>query len=389
LIAFEELRFKDFITLQRGFDLPKKKRTTGEYPVIGSTSVDGYHNEFKVKKPGVVTGRSGSLGEALYVSKDFWPLNTTLWVRDFKGNNPKFVYYFLKTMDLARYNAGVGVPTLNRNHLDNIQVRIPERENQDKIVDTLSCLDDLAELDLRRIGILEELAKNLHNEWFVHLRYPRNKTIKIAEPKNGRMPTTRKLQKLSDVCSLITDGTHDTPKPVEEGYFLVMGKNIKNGFIDFSGCYKISKEDHKKVIQRSKPEKGDILFTNIGTLGNTALVDQNFEFSIKNVALLKPLKPFYSTFLFLQLSSKMGSESLLQRSSGTSQRFLGLAMLRNSSLIFPADETLLEFDRIMSPIFLLRSILWERIQATREIRDLLLPKLLSGEIDVNDVSPSD
>lgn len=82
------MKFGEFVTLQRGFDLPKRKRILGDYPVVGSTSVDGYHNAFKVKKPGVATGRSGSLGEVLYIKKDFWPLNTTLWVRDFRGNNP-------------------------------------------------------------------------------------------------------------------------------------------------------------------------------------------------------------------------------------------------------------------------------------------------------------
>jgi type I restriction enzyme S subunit len=83
--------FKDFVTLQRGFDLPKKNMIDGPYPVVGSTSIIGYHNEYKVKGPGVITGRSGSLGEVQYIKDDFWAHNTSLWVKDFKGNNPKYV----------------------------------------------------------------------------------------------------------------------------------------------------------------------------------------------------------------------------------------------------------------------------------------------------------
>ena len=101
------VKFKDFITLQRGFDLPKNKRSKGKYPVIASTSIDGFHNNYKVNPPGIVTGRSGSLGFVQYINNKFWPLNTTLWVKDFKGNIPKYVFYLLKTLHLEKYNSGV------------------------------------------------------------------------------------------------------------------------------------------------------------------------------------------------------------------------------------------------------------------------------------------
>ena len=100
------MKFKEFITLQRGYDLPKTQMVKGEFPVVGSTSVVGFHNEYKQNPPGVVTGRSGSLGAVQYITCKYWPHNTTLWVKDFKGNHPRYVYYLLKTLPLAKYNAG-------------------------------------------------------------------------------------------------------------------------------------------------------------------------------------------------------------------------------------------------------------------------------------------
>jgi type I restriction enzyme S subunit len=112
-----EIEFRDFVTLQRGFDLPIPKMKEGEVPVLGSNCIVGYHNEVKVEPPGVVTGRSGTLGIVQYTDKPFWPHNTSLWVKDFKGNFPKFVYYKLQTLKLERFNGGASVPTLNRNVL--------------------------------------------------------------------------------------------------------------------------------------------------------------------------------------------------------------------------------------------------------------------------------
>lgn len=119
---------EDLFILQRGFDLPTKKRIPGPYQVIAASGPSTYHNEAKVKGPGVVTGRSGVLGKVFFIQDDFWPLNTTLWVKKYKGSLPCHAYFFLKTFDLSIFNAGSAVPTLNRNHIHNLPVIIPDYE---------------------------------------------------------------------------------------------------------------------------------------------------------------------------------------------------------------------------------------------------------------------
>jgi type I restriction enzyme S subunit len=129
----ERLRpFDSLCELQRGFDLPDSDMQPGSVPVIASTSIKGFHNVAKVNPPVITTGRSGSLGTVLYVREPAWPLNTSLWVKDFKGNSPNLVYFTLRGLHLENFNAGAGVPTLNRNHLRSIKVRIPTAASQSK-----------------------------------------------------------------------------------------------------------------------------------------------------------------------------------------------------------------------------------------------------------------
>lgn len=151
---FPKLRFKEFTTdwlkikivdiapLQRGFDLPVSKISDGEYPVVFSNGILKTHDEFKAEGPGVVTGRSGTIGKVTFVEKNYWPHNTSLWVTDFKGNDPKFIYYFYSNFKLERYGTGSGVPTLNRNDV-HVQKRfIPNKIEQQKIASFLSAVDE-------------------------------------------------------------------------------------------------------------------------------------------------------------------------------------------------------------------------------------------------------
>lgn len=142
-----KILFKDFVELHRGYDLPKRSRKNGTIPVIASTGIIGSHNISKVLGPGVITGRSGSIGKVNYVKSDFWPLNTTLYVSDFKNNNPKYVYYRLQTLSLGKFASGSAVPTLNRNDLSELEISIHEKEEQNKIVAKLEPFEKKIELN--------------------------------------------------------------------------------------------------------------------------------------------------------------------------------------------------------------------------------------------------
>lgn len=124
-VEWEMAPLEETLILQRGFDLPKTARTDGKYPVIAASGPSGTHNEFKVEGPGVCTGRSGVLGNVYFVNDDFWPLNTSLWIKAFPNSTPLYAYHILREIDLSAFNAGSAVPTLNRNHIHGLPVTKP------------------------------------------------------------------------------------------------------------------------------------------------------------------------------------------------------------------------------------------------------------------------
>ena len=120
----------ELFELQRGFDLPSQDRKNGEFPIYASTGIAEYHNQYKVDAPCVVTGRSGTIGEVFYVDSKCWPLNTTLWVKDFKGTPAFYVYYKLKELELGKIVSGfAAVPTLNRNDVHMMESTIPPKDS--------------------------------------------------------------------------------------------------------------------------------------------------------------------------------------------------------------------------------------------------------------------
>lgn len=171
-MTWRPCKLGDVITLQRGHDLPEAQRRDGPVPIISSSGHTGSHDQAKAKGPGVVTGRYGTLGEVYFVEEDYWPLNTALYVVDFKGNDPRFVSYFLKHTLTNLQSDKAAVPGVNRNVLHALEVRCPRRDLQLRIAEILSAYDDLIENNRRRMALLEDAARQLYREWFGRLRFP-------------------------------------------------------------------------------------------------------------------------------------------------------------------------------------------------------------------------
>lgn len=169
--GWEEKNFNQVCILQRGFDLPRHSRNKGNYPLVSSNGITDKVDLWKVKAPGVVTGRSGTIGNVHYIEEDFWPLNTTLYLKNFHGNYEKCVFYFLKQFNLDRYSSGAGVPTLNRNNVHSERVYFPKSIFEQKyIVTKLEALSSktkkLEALYQQKLVNLEELKKSILKKAF-------------------------------------------------------------------------------------------------------------------------------------------------------------------------------------------------------------------------------
>ena len=164
--SWEILRLGEIVTLQRGKDLPVQSRHAEDIPIVGSNGIVGWHNESveNVPVPGVATGRSGSIGLLTYIDQPYWPLNTALYVRDFHGNNPLFIYYWLHLFPFEKYSQGVSVPTLNRNLVHPVPFRLPSLPEQTEIAEILhACDDKIAALD-QEADRLDELFHAMLDE---------------------------------------------------------------------------------------------------------------------------------------------------------------------------------------------------------------------------------
>ena len=147
----------DIAPLQRGFDLPTGQICNGKIPVVYSNGIMNHHSSYKCVAPGVVTGRSGTIGKFTYIEDGYyWPHNTSLWVTDFHDNNPKFIYYLYQTIHIEQYSTGSGVPTLNRNNVHRHKTFIPKLKEQNKTAAFLSLLDERISTQSK---IIEDLKK--------------------------------------------------------------------------------------------------------------------------------------------------------------------------------------------------------------------------------------
>lgn len=202
-MTWKEKRLGDVVTLKRGHDLPSQRRQDGDVPVVSSSGITGYHNEAKEKGPGVVTGRYGTLGEVYYVQQDYWPLNTALYVTDFKGSHPRFVAYFLQNA-LRNYQSDkAAVPGIDRNVLHELKVQAPDGRTQSRIADVLSAYDDLIENNRRRMTLLEDTARQLYREWFLRLRFPGHEHTPIVDG----VPAGWERRRLSACAKFSSGGT--------------------------------------------------------------------------------------------------------------------------------------------------------------------------------------
>lgn len=296
---------------------------------------------------------------------------------------PKFLYMWLRTI---YSNGEIGKYQIQSTGISNFQfeafikhakIQLPDLPTQKRIAEILSAYDDLIENNNRRIALLEKAAQELYKEWFVRFRFPGYENAKF---ENG-LPEGWTIKRMNDFC-YVTDGTHDTPKPLDEGFPLITGRCIKNGFVDFDEAYCISEKDHESIKKRSGLSSGDILFSNIGTVGNCCIVDYNREFSVKNVIVFKPNDMIQTAYLYYWMTSHSMQEIFATQTNGASQQFVGLTFMRRYKILVPEQKILSAFGDKILPILEQKRMLHNNNLNLAKQRDLLLPRLMSGQLEV-------
>lgn len=373
---WKSCKLGDVLTLQRGFDLPKKKRREGSVPIVSSSGVSGYHDTAKVAGPGVVTGRYGTLGEVFYVAEDFWPLNTTLYVRDQKGNDPRFLSYFLRTLDLAHQNAAGAVPGLNRNALHLLPVAVPANRTQRKIASVLSAYDDLIENNTRRIEILEEIAQAIYRQWFVNFHFPDHEKVEMVDSVSGPVPDGWRRVQLGEVADQVRRSVR--PEQVAPDTPYVGLEHIPRKSIALSEWGTAEEVQSTKLAFN----KDEILFGKIRPYFHKVAVAPIGGLCSSDTIVITPKAAAHFSTVLCTVSSEEFVDHATQTSQGTKMPRADWNVLVKYPLVIPPSVLLGRFNELVGDIVGNIQNLTFRNRNLRRTRDLLLPKLISGEVSV-------
>lgn len=377
-MSFINCQLRDAVELAYGKSLPERNRKEGTVPVYGSGGIGGYHSVPLVEGPGVIVGRKGTVGSVYFEKNDFFPIDTVYFVRPYiEKISLEYSYYLLKNLPLASLNSDAAVPGLNRDRAYSLPIRLPSLDQQNRIVEFLRQHDDLIENNRRRIQLLEESARLLYQEWFVHLRFPGHEKVKMIDGvPEGWEPT------------LVPDVIDVNPRtPVEKGkeiWYVPMSSLSETSMTANTADFE-RRTKHTNV----KFKKNDVLLARItpclenGKTGYAYFLaeDEVACGSTEFIVLRGNRVP--SEFVYCLARSYPFRENAIKSMTGSS----GRQRVQNScfekyTVPLPPKSILDEFVQVVQNNFdQIRNLMAQNARLAKA-RDLLLPKLMSGELTV-------
>ena len=409
---WKDLLLGDVIELKRGYDLPQQRRQKGTVPIVSSSGITDWHADSMVKGPGVVTGRYGTLGQVFYIAEDFWPLNTTLYVRDFKGNDPRFISYFLRSIDFFAFSDKAAVPGLNRNHLHMARVRFPEDlAEQRAIGEILASLDDKIRVNQLISGTLEAISAAIFKAWFLDFEPVKAKieeqwnrgvtrpglpaslydcfSDRLSDTALGVLPEGWKITTLEKMISLVIDHRGKTPFKLSGdwapiGIPVLSAKNVKSrGLTDMQDIRFVSEELYRRWMSDTL-ESGDVLLTSEGPLGEVYFLASKKEYCLgqRLFGLRADTKITLPSYLYLWLRSHAGQNELHSRATGTTVLGIRQSELLRCQVLLPPMNIQRAFEALVRPMLERIALIEEENASLTTIQQLVLPKLISGEIRV-------
>jgi type I restriction enzyme S subunit len=366
----EEVRLEDLVTLQRGFDITEKVQKAGSVPVISSGGISSYHSEFKVNGPGVVIGRKGTLGKVFYTSENYWPHDTSLWVKDFKGNDPRFIYYLLQVLHFERFDAGAANPTLNRNHIHSLKLKVPRKEYRTQIASILSAYDELIDNNKQRIKLLEEMAEEIYKEWFVRMRFPGYETCTFHNIEGevvpfgtvGALPEGWVNMPLSTIVE-IKKGKNITEQTIVEGNIPVVAGGLSPAYF------------------HNVPNTVSPTITISASGANAGFVNIYYEdVWASDCSFVDTKATKYIFFFYLLLTNRQKEIFFLQK--GSAQPHVYPRDIMSLKMMIPSNQLIQNFEQNITPFFEETKTLSQKNLLLQQTRDLLLPRLISGKLSV-------
>ena len=330
---WEQRKLGEVAPLQRGFDLPVSQMISGPYPVVMSNGVGGWHSKYAVKGPGVVTGRSGTIGGLQYIEGDFWPHNTSLWVTSFNSNEPKFIYWLYSSLNLERFGSGSGVPTLNRNDVHDQLIGVPcNIAEQRRIGAFFDRLDSLITLHQRKYDKLCVLKKSMLDKMFPKggSLYPEIRFSGFTDPWEQR-----KLGGIATFGGGHTPSMSDSDNYEGGNVLWVTSQDVKSHYLDGTTT-QITEKGAKELTLY--PAGSLVMVTRSGILRHTLPVAELRKPSTVNqdIRVILPQEKYYGQWL-LQFFISRNKELLLEfGKTGTTVESVDFSKMRDMVLLTPS-----------------------------------------------------
>ena len=376
----------EILELQRGYDLPSSQMKKGDILVAGSNGVIGYHNEARSNHPCITVGRSGSVGKVHYYEQATWAHNTALFVKDFKGNDPKYLYYFLKNLHLDKmFDKGSSVvPSLDRKVVHSLNVPChKDIDCQKRIAAILSKIDRKIELNCAINQNLEAMAKQLYDYWFVQFDFP-DENGRPYKSSGGKMVWNDKLKReipegwddgiLIDIANITMGQSPDGSSYNEVGE----GMLFYQGSTDFGMRFPSVRQYTTAPSRFAK--KGDILMSVRAPVGSINIANNDCCIG-RGLSAINSKLGSISHLYYILNDLRIAFDQ--RNAAGTTFGSITKEDLYSLPIIIPSDEVIRAFDKICSPMFDRQMILGEEIDILTKQRDELLPHLMNGQVSVN------
>ena len=402
-MEMKKYKLGDILELQRGYDLPHSEMEEGNVPVAGSSGIIGYHSISKIDPPCITIGRSGSVGKLFFYNEAIWPHNTSLYIKSFKNNNEKYIFYLLKTVDFERLCDSSVVPSLNRNFV--YPIKVPFYDNiadQQKIAAVLSSLDDKIALNNRINAKLEQMAKRLYDYWFVQFDFP-NADGKPYKSTGGKMvwneelkreiPEGWEVKKLGELFTTNRGVSYSTKTitgdigipMINLASFSPDGSYKIDGIKTYTGEYTEEKVLKPFDLVMCNTQQTAIDFSK-DIIGKALLVPDIFEGDITSshhVNTLKVHNEKLKFYLYRLFNTDYFHAYISHFASGTNIMGLDFAGVENYSAVIPSEEILSKFADFTLDIEKKKSEIIRENKKLISLRDRLLPLLMNGQVIVN------
>lgn len=387
LETWTEVTFDDFVTLQRGKDLTRAEFREGNIPVAGSNGIIGYHDEALVKGPGVTVGRSGATGRVTYYNAAFWPHNTSLYVRDFKGNHPRFVAYYLEHLDLGKFSSGVAVPTLDRNSFRTISIEIPPLPEQQRIAQVLSTVQEAIAQQERLIRTTTELKQALMQKLFTEgLRGEA-----LNETEIGRVPESWEVVKLEDLAD-VRSGKR-LPKgnalvAEDTGYPYIRVTDFEDNTVLTEQLLFVPTHIQPR-IQRYIIEKDDVYISVAGSIGIVGMIPGELDGANltenANRLVIRNKKRIEPRYLMYWLDSERCQHEIKAQTLKNAQPKLALGRIKTLAVALPSIEEQKDMVLALDAVRTKRQVAERKTKTLQDLFRTLLHELMTGKVRVGEV----